>query len=337
MRTQSKSKKIMPPATIDFSLRPNKAIERKLIFDALACASASFPWSRYQYIGFGALWFRDFLLAHRTLGIKRLHSIEAKSSIAARAKRNRPLKCIEVYEGLASKVLLDQELRLAERRAIIWLDYDSRATADLLKDLDRVFRDVPVGSVVLATFNAAPQSLGDDAHARLQALTDLFGAWVPDPPPEGYLSKSLDKFPFQLAQLVMGRAVRTVQARLGLKLAPLFNFAYSDNAPMITVGGMIVDDKASTLLEASGIRRRLGVIRSPTFDLSSGWPRLTDQCRIDVPILTRLERLKLNRNLPGKLSETRVAQLCGSGLTLGERDSYARFYNYLPAFAEFEL
>jgi hypothetical protein len=54
---------------INYSLRPAKSIERKMLCDAFRRLSAFGKVENYQYIGFGSTYFSDFSLFHKALGI----------------------------------------------------------------------------------------------------------------------------------------------------------------------------------------------------------------------------------------------------------------------------
>lgn len=54
---------------IDYQLRYNKHIERKLVFDILSRAAQRVSFSEHRYLGFGSMWFSDFRLARRLLGL----------------------------------------------------------------------------------------------------------------------------------------------------------------------------------------------------------------------------------------------------------------------------
>ncbi len=326
----------MSDKILDFSLRPNKSVERKLIFEALASLHGLIRWAEYQYIGMGSLWFKDFVLAHRLLRIATMHSIERSSSIASRAEASRPLKCIKMHVGTVSEKLLSPELHTVDRKSVVWLDYFDTATEETLGDLLRLCRDLPVGSVLLVTLNADTQNLGNSAAERTRYLQSLFGAWVPDPPDTRYFSSALHGFPKNLGELVWARAVGTTRAA-GKDMTTLFNFAYKDGAPMITVGGLVVNDKLKSEIRNSGIRKQPGVLRTGRLDIKDGWPRMVEQHRIEVPVLTRLERMRLNRELPGKLGSRKVRKLCGHELSKVERDTYALYFAQYPTFAEIDL
>ena len=89
---------------INYALRPNKRTQRKMIFDLLAHYVAVFPKRRFRYVGFGSMWFADFLYAHRQLGLKALFSIERREGYR-RAVYNRPFRCVRVIPGDSSVVL----------------------------------------------------------------------------------------------------------------------------------------------------------------------------------------------------------------------------------------
>ena len=52
---------------INYATRPNKNVERKLIFSSLRELDRSFDLSNHKYIGLGSVWFVDFVLAHKSL------------------------------------------------------------------------------------------------------------------------------------------------------------------------------------------------------------------------------------------------------------------------------
>ncbi len=54
---------------IHYGLRPAKNIERKMMCECFWRLSAFHPVHNYRYIGFGSVYFSDFLLFHKVLGI----------------------------------------------------------------------------------------------------------------------------------------------------------------------------------------------------------------------------------------------------------------------------
>src|SRR5262249_18751827 len=88
---------------VDYSIRTNKNIERKLVFDRLRTLDAALHFSTYRYMGLGSMWFVDFVLAHRALRINELWSLE--ESNADRAEFNKPYDCIRIIPGTTTTTL----------------------------------------------------------------------------------------------------------------------------------------------------------------------------------------------------------------------------------------
>ncbi|MEQ9446514.1 MAG: hypothetical protein RJS98_13185, partial [Rhodospirillaceae bacterium] len=186
---------------INYSLRVNKSIERKVISDFFLSISEKFSINRYRYIGFGSMWFTDFSLFHSALSIKDMISIEKTD--AHRALYNRPYRFIKILEGLSTDVLpsaVDQD-----KKCIVWLDYDGTATnSAVLEDLQVLLGNLPTGSFLMITLNAHNQQFDnlkdsdDNKMNRMASLKSFFGSSTPP----NISSKSFrrDKFPQVLSR-----------------------------------------------------------------------------------------------------------------------------------------
>ena len=71
----------MPPSyrSIDYSLRPGKYAERRMLSEALRKLHPFAAVDSYRYIGMGSIWFTDFAHFHRTLGITDMVSLEREA------------------------------------------------------------------------------------------------------------------------------------------------------------------------------------------------------------------------------------------------------------------
>ena len=104
---------------VPYDLRPAKQIERRMLVDGFQrLAQAGFPIRDYQYTGFGSLYFVDFVLFHKLLGIHRMLTVEHDQSLADRVEFNRPFDCVEIAMKSAGEVIpsLARDLR-----HILWL------------------------------------------------------------------------------------------------------------------------------------------------------------------------------------------------------------------------
>ena len=90
---------------VDFSLRQNKSIERLIVFDGLRRIIDTCALEDLIYIGLGSVWFTDFILAHRNLGIETMFSIEQDDIVFKRAEFNKPYRTLEVIHGESQDVV----------------------------------------------------------------------------------------------------------------------------------------------------------------------------------------------------------------------------------------
>src|SRR5437762_3665630 len=138
---------------INFSLRPAKNVERKMLCEAFSRLACFASFADYRYVGLGSTYFSDFLLVHRRLGINDMVSIERDTANRQRFLFNRPFACIEMRFGQSTDVLP----RLAwRRRTIAWLDYDGVLEDDVLADAQHLASNMISGSVLVMTLNAEP-------------------------------------------------------------------------------------------------------------------------------------------------------------------------------------
>src|SRR5215216_3021695 len=105
-----------------YDLRPGKQIERRMLLDTLQLLSnGGFRIADYQYTGFGSIYFVDFVLFHKYLGITKLLSLEHDRTAAKRARFNKPYDIIqlEIKSAFDAIPTLDRDLK-----HLVWLDYD---------------------------------------------------------------------------------------------------------------------------------------------------------------------------------------------------------------------
>jgi len=135
---------------IPYNLRMAKQIERHMIVDALQILSrAHFPISDYQYTGLGSIFFVDFIMFHKILGIHRMLSVEFSKKIKKRVKFNRPFRNIKIEYGRIGEFIpsLSKDLK-----HMVWLDYDYRLNRDdVLTDVILACSELSCGSILLVT------------------------------------------------------------------------------------------------------------------------------------------------------------------------------------------
>jgi len=305
---------------VNYSLRPSKSIQRQLVFDGVRYLQTELDLEHMIYVGFGSIWFTDFVMAHKLLGIRDMVSIEANEIGYRRALFNVPFATVTVKEGYSGTVLpqMFADTSLRDRPWLVWLDYDYELNEAVREDLKSIIENAPANSILLCTINGLDRKYGQ-AQERPQRVREILGDVVPD-----NLVKDAckgDAMQETLATLVLDymTSAAAEMARPG-GFVPAFRIVYQDGAPMVTVGGV---------LPAKGAAR---VASDAVGQLD--WP-----CRpsssIKAPHLTMREAAVLQAQLPSdqRLTSARVQEL-GFDLEEHELEAFETYYRQYPAFAQ---
>lgn len=307
-------------AKVDYSIRQNKTIERDIVFDGLRRIYDCVPsLPSPVYIGFGSVWFTDFHLAHRRLGVSEMISMEIDEVTAVRAEFNKPYKTIEVLEGdsvdLLPELLSREALR--DRPWIVWLDFDQALDSDRLQQIDDLVRYLPTNSTILSTFSASPGRYGKPLH-RPQFLEGLLGFSV------GQLTADDVRDESDLAQ-VLAHSLENRMVSLALTagrsgVVKAFRLHYRDGTPMVTVGAFLGDDVTGA-----------SVLERTTRD---DWPGIVSH-PITTPPLTSREVSAIRRMLPadGMVSREDV-RAAGFDLEDDQLAAFTTHYNRYPTFVQ---
>lgn len=319
---------------IDYSIRTNKSIERKLVFDKLGELAKVLSLQDYRYLGFGSMWFVDFLMAHRRLGITKMISIEHLES-ADRAEFNKPYGCVQIERGSSGQVLANLSHEIWATPMVVWLDYDGPFDQDVRGDCEKVLRGAAAGTVLVVTVNADHRTYRGRDHTgptttAIQRLKGLLGDAVPVIS-ESSRSIGMAEFPSVLNRAMLNFMTATVRTSgretegYPDRFVPLFDLHHADNAQMATVGGAILSWRQMHDLETRT------AISAP--DIVEGAQQIAET--LDLIPITMKEKLALDRLFPcdegelaGRLAESQVK------LSLANAEKYRRLYRHFPMFAE---
>lgn len=305
---------------INYSLRPSKSIQRQVVFDGVKLLQTQLELDRLMYIGFGSIWFTDFVIAHRVLSVDDMISIEGNDVGYKRAVFNTPYATVRVEHGMSGEVLpkLFADEGIRGRPWMIWLDYDYALKESVRDDIRAVIENAPINSILLVTFNGHEMEYGKTPE-RPDRLRDLLGALVPDDLPKAACKE--DRMQETLANLSLGymQSVAAEVARPG-GFVPAFRVIYRDGAPMVTVGG---------ILPARGAARiAADLVAAPN------WPG-RPAVPIRAPHLTLREAAVLQAQLPRNDQLTRAAvQALGFDLEDDQIAAFETYYRQYPAFAQ---
>lgn len=323
---------------INYYLRPNKQVERKIILEILQTViSILEPSTNYQYVGMGSFYFFDFILMHKFLKIDDLVSIENKTDVK-RFKFNLPYDFITFHNMLSTRYLAENHDWT--QKSIIWLDYTQGLSGNhaLSPDIDLIGKNSGGNAFFIITLNAmAPK----DSITRSSFLTEFNRDISPLYNKFRYTSKS--NYHLLLQNIVINKIEESCMRNTN-KFIKTFSYLYQDGAPMYTLGGVFTDD--------SSLNERLKDLHP---FLSTDRNNVT---RIKIPNLTYKEKSYLDsiiKDLGLKMEECKkeVEKLClkddlekeqylsaifsdhiAIELKPEEIQNYIQFYRYYPQYYE---
>lgn len=306
---------------INYSLRPAKQIERKMIFEGAKRLSEFAHLESYRYVGFGSVFFTDFSMVHRHLNIEKMVSIERDKQKEERFIFNKPFRSIEMQFGESSLVL--PQLSWSDH-TILWLDYDGRLNGECLADVGSFCANASSGSMLVLSVNSQFPS---DCKDPEKLLADEIGSsFVPN----GLVKADLKGW--NLAKTIRRVVTASIEGALNDRNGVLpeedrfhwhqvYSFDYADGAKMTTLGGVLCTHRDKPQFDRSSFSK-LPYFRD----------QITDSYRIDVPSLTYRELRHLDKQLP--LEDG--AKLVMPGIPEKALRKYSEVYRFYPNFAETE-
>jgi len=306
---------------VHYEFRPAKQVERRMllhIFQELR--DLGYKISNYEYTGLGSIYFVDFVLFHRYLGLSKLTSVEGDPNIEKRVRFNRPYKLIKtVQDDMAAQIA-----RLSQdRQHILWLDFDYILTEDLLDAVQLAVSQLTPKSILLVTVDVEPPGTPEDGLTKWNPTT-----WMKHYKDEAstFFWKGITKLDFARGNLPKTNA-RLIKAAIedglsdrSVNFIDMFSFLYADGHKMLSLGGMIGDDNDTRTIRSLDQNKFYFLCD----DVSD------DPYKIRVPLVTRKERLYLDQNMP-----------CKDGwlpkdfeMKREDVDDYRDVYKYYPAYTE---
>ena len=322
---------------INYSVRPGKSIERKMIKEILSRLFIFDDLSKYQYIGFGSKYFTDFILFHKSLNFKKMISLEKDSDDSERYNFNKPFQCIEIFFESSSD-WIDTKSEINEP-TIVWFDYDQIFSKFMIDDCRQLARILPSGSLFAISFNYTVPKL-EFLKKNIEDLTiDNYQKWFeylfgntlinPNMDTRGlddkfkYLQRIIPILITSLEKVITERNLLISESDSHLKLQPTFSFTYRDGAPMATFGWMILNSKD---------QQNFNLMRLNEFEFYQ--PDMVNPYDIDPASLTMREISYLREIVSTSFDpdDTSVTKY----FKAEEIESFRKLYKYFPAFTEIE-
>lgn len=310
---------------INYSLRPAKAIERKILGELFTRLNVFSPIEKYRYVGFGSIYFSDFILFHRMFGFKNMISIENEVHNKRRFKLNSPFRFVKILFGEAISIL--PTLKWG-RKNIVWLDFDDPLDLDMLLCIEYLSKNLASGSLLLVSCNGSLKERAKDFGDKKRILNSQL---------EGKLTTEITR-PHQIEGWTLSKLYRSVidsEIKTALVIRneglpegdkysyqQLINIHYQENsrsARMLTVGGIIYN--------SIDVKK----YRSCNFQQLPFYSDNERPYKIEVPNLTYKELKYLDTKIPivnGSLNSHDIPQ--------SDIDLYQKYYRYFPNYKDVE-
>lgn len=326
---------------INYNLRPNKSIERKMMCEALSRLSFIEHLNKYRYIGFGSPYFADFILIHKSLGITDLISIEKEESKKNRFEFNIPYSGIKMHYGHSTTII--PNLELDKKKNIIWLDYDDKISDFMFSDIDSFFLNAKSGSFFIISVNVEQDYPPWDSTTKEKKitlkefrLTELVERIGKSRIPVEFidLNFNTNNLIDVSREMINRQIAATLINRNGnhkdlIEYKQLFNFVYKDNATILTVGGLIFDKSQKSIIP------KMAFEELPFIQESA------ESYKIQSPNLTFREIKALDKALPDSMEQNngkfKNKKLQKIPLIPTDIKNYSKLYRYFPNFTESNL
>jgi hypothetical protein len=312
-------------------------VDREVFLNLLSHLNPRLPLKGYEYIGFGGPFLEDFRLVHNRIGMSKLTCVEQEEDVHSRQAFNRLSYVTLVHNDMKS--YLDSR-DLSAQPSIVWLDFNSKASAEEILLATRFARNCKCPSLIKLTLCSSPPSRPkkekEESSSKywaryLNLVKEQLGAFSPatfaqdDATAKGYARVVHDSF---------RRALDAELSNTGVSYKGINSFHYADGSSMIssTILTMEKGSEESTLSEA--------MLDEWDF-FQPDWPSAR---LIDMPILSAHERRSIESQLEDPAAR---AGTNGDPKTfvpdgrLGSKsevlESFRCFYRLYPQFARVEL
>lgn len=318
---------------INYSVRPAKNIERKMMKDIFSRLFIFEELTNYQYIGFGSKYFTDFTFFHRTLGFKNMISIECDTRNKDRYEFNKPYDFIKMYFGQSNHILPQLDY---QSKSIVWLDYDYSFDQDMLSDLIFLSETLPSGSILSLSFSNDVPTLSNlkDKYKNIDSgyykryLENIFGDIGADIDDRGWNKQN--KFSNFINEKIYDRLTSSINRRnAGLSqnekynLEQIYYFSYADGIPMITIGWLIFSE------EDRGKFNYLNLNKFNFYQNKINEPYVIDTCNLTMKeIHLLMAKMPLEKETTLPIEETIIPE--------NLQRNFAKNYQYFPSFHEIE-
>lgn len=308
---------------INYQLRPAKSVERKIMCELIKEMQIIEGKNDLRYIGMGAKYFTDFLLFHNEFGITDMISIEAEKESQNRYEFNKPFRFIEMKYG-TTKEILPQLQDFQKKMNIVWLDYDGVFSDEIMNDIKTLINTLYTGSMFFVSCNCSYRGKisSEKMESYKQKVTDYFDESIEKN------QYTTNKIPFIIQNTINKEIEKKIRRRNRLSnekinYMQLLFLTYRDGAPMMTIGGIIVNEELKKDINDSKLFDKLTYLST------------SDKIfHIEIPKLTNKEIQLILKYLPITKEEYEEHEDQFYGITFAEIEKFATIYRYYPYYSE---
>ncbi|HUL35772.1 MAG TPA: O-methyltransferase [Candidatus Eisenbacteria bacterium] len=311
-----------------YHLRPNKAVDRLTLIDAIKLVVAQTELGEYTYYGMGGPYLEDFRLMYELYPHMRMVCIEKDENVCKRQLFHLPCRShrLRLEKMPLSSFLAKYEAK--DEKSIFWLDYTKLRFSYLDEFMDLLGK-VGANSLIKITLRCNPPDYQDTQPAEQTKKLERFKRTFETVLPTAFsaLPVKLEDFALLIQNMVRIASQKALPSATPTMFLPIASFYYSDSSGIFTLTGIVCLRK-----EMSRFRELFKRWQFANLD----WVAPKE---INVPSLSTKERLHLQRHLPRRKNAGR--RLLRSLGYLIDRDEatteiqlqqYADFHRYFPYF-----
>lgn len=303
-----------------YHLRPNKAVDRFALIEAIKYLEGMCRLKEYTYYGLGGPYLEEFRLLYEYYPEIKMVSIEQDEETFKRQKFHLPCRTLRL-KNLDVKSFLTR-YDPADKRSIFWLDYPDLEYGNF-EDFITLLSKVAARSMVKITLRAEPTDYLDRGEEFRKKFQSVMPRPSKDPPPTS------PEFAYLIQEMLQVAAEQALPAESSpLMFQPVSSFHYSDGTGIFTLTGLVWPRGEKQKVEVAFKNWKLR-------NLTWAKPK-----RIDVPILSTKERLRLEWCLPcrskspGKTLRRALGYLIDIDQVSTETklEQYADYHRHFPYF-----
>lgn len=305
-----------------YHLRPNKAVDRFALIEAIKRLIDRTNIREYTYYSLGGPTLEDFRLIYEFFPDMKMVCIEENEDTYKRQKFHRPCctRSLRIEnETLTSFLTLYEP---SDTKSIFWLDYVGLEYQHF-EDFTLLLGKIAADSMIKITVRCEP---GDYETAQdAEEFRRKFEALLPTP--DSIPPSTIESFAQLIQDMIQIASERALPGAVPLMFQPISSFHYTDGTGMFTLTGVVCLRSEQIKIVRAFKDWRFANLH---------WNKPT---QIKVPALSIKERLHLQRHLPrrgdaGRVLRQSLGYLIDKDVptTESQLQQYADFHQYFPYF-----